>query len=152
LLPPQTTDSPCAFFAAQPDHGPKREKTISNGDKIDSCAPGGFLGIPAPASFDMVNEPDEHIRQYLALCIPFESGLVERFLRLYPGMASGDHKKSAIPIKGYDALYAAVLHFLQMADSPGQDRDVLKHRLLEILLCLVKNSTASQRKTLTESA
>lgn len=119
------------------------QKTVSNGDKIDSCAPGEFLGIPAPASFDMVNEPDEDIRQYLALCIPFESRLVERLLQLYPGMTLGDHKKSAIPMKGYDTLYAAVLHFLQMADAPRQDLDVLEHRLLEILLCLVKNSAAS---------
>jgi AraC-like DNA-binding protein len=91
----------------------------------------------------MVNEPDEHIRQYLALCIPFESVLVERFLRLYPGITSANHKKSAIQIEGYDTLYAAVLHFLQLADSPGQDRDLLEHRLLEILLCIVKNSNAS---------
>lgn len=119
------------------------QKTVSNGDKIDRCAPGEFLGIPAPASFDMINEPDEDSRQYLALCIPFESRLIERFLQLYPGMALGDHKKSAIPINGYDTLYSAVLHFLQMADAPGQDRNVIEHRLLEILLCLVKDSAAS---------
>jgi AraC-like DNA-binding protein len=119
------------------------QKTVSNGDKIDDCRPGQFLGLPAPASFDMVNEPDERIHQYLALCIPFEAGLVERFLQLYPGLTLGDHKKGAIPIKGNDTLYAAVLHFLQIADAPGQDRDLLEHRLLEILLCLVKYSAAS---------
>jgi AraC-like DNA-binding protein len=119
------------------------QKTVSNGDKVDRCASGEFLGIPAPSAFDMVNQPDERICHYLALCIPFESALVERFLRLYPGMTPGHHKKSAIPLKGYDTLYAAVLHFLQIADSPGQDRDLLEHRLMEILLCLVKHSAAS---------
>jgi AraC-like DNA-binding protein len=119
------------------------QKTVSNGDKIDSCAPGEFLGIPAPASFDMVNEPDTRMRRYLALCIPFEKGLIERFLRLYPGLTSGGCPKSALPVKGNDTLYASVLHFLQIADTPGQDRDLLEHRLLEILLCLVKHSVGS---------
>lgn len=119
------------------------KKTLSNGDKIESCPPGEFLGIPAPASFDMVNDPDEQLQRYLALCIPFESALIERFLHLYPGRTSGCYNKSAIRIQGDATLFAAVLHFLQIADSPGQDRDVLEHRLLEILLCLVKTNAAS---------
>lgn len=119
------------------------QKTVSNGDKTDCCAQGEFLGIPAPASFDMVNEPDTYNQQYMALCISFESELINRFLQFYPGRSSGYHNKDAMQIEGCDTLYATMLHFLEMADSPVQDPDVLKHRLMEILLCLVKYNAAS---------
>ena len=121
----------------------KGEKTISNGEKNSTCTPGQFFGIPAPASFDMINDPDERDQCYMALFIPFETGLVNRFLRLHSGLPNVQHSKAALQIQGNPLLFSSVIHFLEMADAPGQDLHLLEHRLMEILLCLVKISGAS---------
>lgn len=121
----------------------KGKKTISNGEKTSTCIRGQFLGIPAPASFDMINEPDERDQQYMALFIPFEPQLVKRFLQLHSGLPNIHYSKAALQIQGDPLLFSSVIHFLEMADAPEQDHHLLEHRLMEILLCLVKISGAS---------
>jgi AraC-like DNA-binding protein len=121
----------------------KGEKTISNGEKTSTGTQGQFFGIPAPASFDMINDPDESDQYYMALFIPFETQLINRFLRLHSGLPNIQHSKAALQIQGTPTLFSSVIHFLEIADAPGQDRLLLEHRLMEILLCLVKISGAS---------
>jgi AraC-like DNA-binding protein len=116
------------------------QKIIYQGEAELCCAAGNFLSIPAPSRFNMVNIPDPDRQEYLALFIPFELRLIERFLRLYNGDdgAQGQADRSLVG-RGDALLYSAVLHYLEISDQPEQDPVLVEHRLLEVLLCLVKH-------------
>lgn len=98
-----------------------------------ACAAGDVLTVPAPASYDLRNEPDAHSGLYRALIIPFEHEDVER-LRAAHAMETSRRPVPIGPLH-YDGdanLVDAVKHYL----GNHAHASLRKHRLLEILLIL----------------
>lgn len=99
-----------------------------------ACEAGDVLTVPAPASYDLRNEPGARSGRYRALIIPFEHDDLER-LRAAHAIESIRQPTSIGPLRydGDAVLIDAVKHYLGSYDNAR----LLKHRLLEILLILV---------------
>ncbi|MBI3545721.1 MAG: helix-turn-helix transcriptional regulator [Gammaproteobacteria bacterium] len=96
---------------------------------------GSLLTVPAPASFDLRNEPDQRVRQYRALIIPFQREHLERLRKTHDIQHVGQRDQAEVLKFEADAgLTASIKHYLQ---SPPASR-LLDHRLMEILLILVQ--------------
>lgn len=98
-----------------------------------ACEAGDAFTVPAPASYDLRNEPDVHSGRYRALIIPFEHDDLER-LRAAHALETIRQPTSIGPLRydGDEVLISAVKHYLTSHDNAR----LLKHRLLEILLIL----------------
>lgn len=108
-------------------------KVIFDGDKAVACNAGEALAVPAPASFDLRNEPCPHSGRYVALIIPFEHGALGKLRNLHDLPADCRDQHVRVLHFGRDsALEATVRHYLASAADPQLKR----HRLLEILLIL----------------
>ena len=104
-----------------------------------ACAAGSAITVPAPASYDLRNEPDTHSGRYRALIIPFAHDDLDR-LRSVHEIKSSRRPTPIGPLQ-YDCdaiLVDAVKHYL----SSHNNAQLRKHRLLEILLIL---ATKDQR-------
>lgn len=115
------------------------QKILYHGDREIRCDRGNYFAIPAPAEFNMINVPDERRQEYLALCISFDAGLIDRFRQLYNHGADGLENPNSLVGPGNALLYSTLLHFLEVADLPTADAEMIEHRLLEILLCLTRH-------------
>lgn len=98
-----------------------------------ACEAGDALTVPAPASYDLRNEPDARSGRYRALIIPFEHEDLERLRAVH----AIDALRQPVPIGPlhYDGdanLMEAVKHYL----GNHANASLRKHRLLEILLIL----------------
>lgn len=100
-----------------------------------TCEAGSVITVPAPASYDLRNEPDELRNLYRALVIPFKHEHLEH-LRDMHGIEHIEHHDQikVLKYKPEDVLNATVQHYLE---CPNDDR-ILKHRLTEILLFLIE--------------
>lgn len=98
-----------------------------------ACEAGDVLTVPAPASYDLRNEPEARSGRYRALIIPFEHDDLER-LRAAHAIETIRQPTSIGPLRydGDAVLIDAVKHYLSSHDNAR----LLKHRLLEILLIL----------------
>ena len=115
------------------------KKSVYFQERHIACKAGEMLAIPALSQFDMTNHPEVADGLYLSLFIEFNRPLIER-LRLNYGAITAKRrsvKQCKIHFKGNEMLYEAVFHYLQLIDLPGMDTEVLEHRLLGVLLCLV---------------
>lgn len=97
------------------------------------CEAGNALTVPAPASYDLRNEPDTRSGRYRALIIPFEHEDLDRLRTAH----SIEPLRQPVPIGPlhYEAdinLVEAVKHYLKNHANAS----LRKHRLLEILLIL----------------
>lgn len=119
------------------------KKSIYYGDNEVKCSSGDFFAIPAPSRFDVVNIPDETQKTFLALYLPFDISMVERFRRLYRIDLSMTTKNNSIHFKGNEILDSSIWHFLEISNRLELANDLKEHRLMEILLCLVKYCEAS---------
>lgn len=114
-------------------------KAIYVGEKEIRCNKGDFFVVPAPSSFNMLNIPDKRTNEYLSIYIPFKQSLLEKFLQLYRSVdAAKIQHTGSISGKGNVQLYASVLHFLEVLHPQMEEESIIEHRILEILLCLVK--------------
>ena len=114
-------------------------KVIYDAAKPITCEAGEIFAVPAPSSFDLRNEPDAHTQRYRALIIPFTYELLERLGRAH-AMAL-DQNKRAVGVLTFNldaVLTASIKHYLT---SIGDER-LRTHRLMEILLLLVKQNPA----------
>jgi ExsA-like transcriptional activator len=114
------------------------EKNIYLGDKEIQCFPGEFLAIPAPSKLDVINIPDTHQGSFLAFYLYFDNWLIEQFRRLYKFDESIKIKNDSIHFKGNELLFSSIWHLLEILQQTELDDDLLKHRLMDVLLCLVK--------------
>lgn len=118
-------------------------KVLCHGDRELRCGKGDYFAIPAPSRFNMVNLPDGARGEYLALCISFDASLIERFRQLYHRGTDTLEWSGTLAGMGNDLLYSTLLHFLEVVELPEAGRDLVEHRLLEILLCLTRHCAAS---------
>lgn len=108
-------------------------KTIMDGRRPVAGETGDVLAVPAPASFDLRNEPDPRSKLYRALILPFKNDVLAQLVRTH-GIAH-DGKRRPNQILKFDrdeTLLASVKHYL----SSTGDRTLMAHRLMEILLIL----------------
>lgn len=112
-------------------------KTIMEGRLPIVCEAGDVLAVPAPASFDLRNEPDPRSKQYRAFIIPFNNDLLGRLVRTHD--IAHDSKRRHIQVLKFDrdeTLLASVKHYL----SSVGDHRLMAHRLMEILLILASKN------------
>lgn len=112
-------------------------KSVRRGDEETPCPTGEYLALPAPCTLDVVNTPDPSLGRFLAVLIPFDRAVVERFRRLHPITLPPPAPTPALHVGPQAQLDAAVLHFLDGASAPQPAKAILEHRLMEVLLCLV---------------
>ena len=108
-------------------------KTVYDRRRPLVCDAGGILTVPAPASFDIRNEPDRRGGAYRALVIPFDNELLDRLARahdLHPDIQRRDI--GVLRFVRDEALLDSVRHYLA---SAGRGR-LRTHRLMELLLLL----------------
>lgn len=100
-----------------------------------SCEAGSAIAVPAPASFDLRNEPDMQRGLYRALVIPFRHEHLERLRRIHHFNHVGESGHIGVLNFGCDELLiSSIKHYLE---SPSEPR-IVDHRLIEILLVLVE--------------
>lgn len=114
------------------------KKSVYWGDREIQCFPGEFLAIPSPSKLDVVNIPDVYQGSFLALYLYFDNLLVEQFRCCYSFDESITTTNTSIHFKGDELLYSAILHFFEICQPSELNDDLLKHRLMGVLLCLVK--------------
>ncbi len=112
-------------------------KTFYEGSQAITAETGDVLTIPAPASFDLRNEPDQRSRKYRALIIPFSIEQLERVGKAH----NIDHERQQQQIRilrfAQDKVFlSAIKHYLEPIEQPS----LITHRLMEILLILVNKS------------
>lgn len=113
-------------------------KTIYDRRRPLACDAGNILAVPAPASFDIRNEPDRRGGAYRALVIPFDNELLERLAHAHDLRSSVQRRDIGVLHFGRDeALLDSVRHYLA---SAGRGR-LRTHRLMELLLLLVGEDT-----------
>jgi AraC-like DNA-binding protein len=103
------------------------------------CRSGEMLALPAPSRFDFTNLPVGRDKPYLALFLGFKKRLVDRLRQQYGVVTekgSSDHSYQ-LHVGADELLHSAILHYLQIIDTPGISTALLEHRLLDLLLCLV---------------
>jgi AraC-like DNA-binding protein len=114
-------------------------KVIYDATRPISCEAGGLFAVPAPASFDLRNEPDARSHRYRALIIPFAQEMLERLGRAHSILHDGHKRETGILTFELDGvLTASIKHYLT---SIGNER-LRAHRLMEILLLLVSQNPA----------
>jgi AraC-like DNA-binding protein len=103
------------------------------------CRSGEMLAIPAPSRFDITNTPGGRDEPYLALFLGFNKRLVDRLRQNYGLMtAKGSSDTSYhLHIDADELLHSAILHYLQIVDTPCINSALIEHRLLDLLLCIV---------------
>ncbi|MEW8584587.1 MAG: helix-turn-helix domain-containing protein [Candidatus Thiodiazotropha sp.] len=113
-------------------------KVIFDEQGTISCEAGSVITVPAPASYDLRNEPDKARKRYKALVIPFKHEDIEH-LRDMHGIAHIERSDQVRVLKYEpdESLSETVRHYLE---SPN-DAQLLKHRLTEILLILMKQDS-----------
>lgn len=112
-------------------------KMFFHAGKSITCDTGHVLAVPAPASFDLKNEPDARSKQYRALIIPFAHDLLERLGQAHNIAADGRLREAGIlKFAPEDALMASIKHYLTSLN----DVRLRAHRLMEILLVLVSQN------------
>lgn len=110
------------------------KKVLFEHGRAIACDAGGMLAVPAPAGFDLRNEPDALTKRYKALVIPFEHELLERLRQLHEIAHDGAHKHAGVlKFERDERLLDSVRHYLGSVGDPK----LAAHRLLEILLILV---------------
>lgn len=114
------------------------KKRVYWGDREIQCLPGEFLAIPAPSKVDVVNIPDVYQGSFLALYLYFDHACVEQFRCCYNFDESMTTTNTSIHFKGNEFLYSSIAHFLEICQPRELNDDVLKHRRMGVLLCLVK--------------
>ena len=70
-------------------------KMFFHAGKSITCDTGHVLTVPAPASFDLKNEPDTRSKQYRALIIPFAHDLLVRLEQAHNMAAHGRPQETA---------------------------------------------------------
>ncbi|MCU7935250.1 MAG: helix-turn-helix transcriptional regulator [Candidatus Thiodiazotropha sp. (ex Dulcina madagascariensis)] len=122
-------DTPCIILVLS-----GRKVMFENGRKI-VCDAGGVLCVPSPRSYDLRNEPDPNTGRYRALVIPFQRPHLERLCQAHD---LAGHRPEEVPcilhFKNNPLSIAAIEHYL----TSGTDNYLLDHRLLEVLLILVR--------------
>lgn len=114
-------------------------KVIYDGATPITCEAGGIFAVPAPSSFDLRNEPDARSHRYRALIIPFAHALLERLGQVHAFAHDGRKQETGVLTFALDGvLTASIKHYLT---SVGDER-LRTHRLMEILLLLVKQNPA----------
>lgn len=94
---------------------------------------GQTITVPAPASYDIRNEPDPVSGKYRALIIPFKREQLQATMQLH-GLNSKTHALPSLHRFDRDPfLLASIGHYLASADHQA----LLNHRLMEILLMLL---------------
>ena len=112
-------------------------KMFFHAGKSITCDTGHVLTVPAPASFDLKNEPDTRSKQYRALIIPFAHDLLERLEQAHNMAADGRPRETRIlKFVPEDGLIASIKHYL----TSLSDARLRAHRLMEILLVLVNKN------------
>ena len=109
-------------------------KVVFEGSKSVVAETGQTITVPAPASYDIRNEPDPDSGKYRALIIPFKREQLQTTMQLH-GLSSKTHAlRSAIHRFDRDPfLLSSIGHYLAAADNQA----LLNHRLMEILLMLL---------------
>lgn len=112
-------------------------KTFYEGSQAITAEAGDVLTVPAPASFDLRNEPDLRSRKYRALIIPFSTEHL-----MHVGKVHGiDHEWQQQQVRilhfAQDQVFlSAIKHYLE----PGEHPNLTTHRLMEILLILINKN------------
>ncbi len=119
------------------------QKSIYYGEKEVQCSSGDYLAIPAPSKFDVINTPYDSQQVFLALYLYFDIPLVERFRRSYQMEEARITNNFSIHFEGNQLLDSAIWHFLEITKQPKLIADIIEHRLMGVLLCLVKYCNAS---------
>lgn len=120
------------------------KKLIFLGDKELKCSSGECFAIPTPSKYDVVNLPDAIQGSFLALYVCFETSLIEQFRYLYKFDETIKADNASIHLKGSELLYSSILHFLEISEKSELNDDLLKHTLMEVLLCLVRYHNGSR--------
>ncbi|MBI3453145.1 MAG: helix-turn-helix domain-containing protein [Rhodospirillales bacterium] len=101
------------------------------------CDAGCALAVPAPASFDLKNEPDARSGKYRALVIPFKYETLDRLRKAHA--IDFDHTERNAPVLRFEhneTLLASIENYLASANDPN----IVVHRLMEILLILANQN------------
>lgn len=113
-------------------------KTVYDRRRPVVCDAGDILTVPAPASFDIRNEPDRRGGAYRALVIPFDNALLERLVQAHELRPAGQRRDiGVLHFTRDEALLDSVRHYLA---SAGRGR-LRTHRLMELLLLLADQDT-----------
>ena len=129
-------------------------KTVHFPDRPIRCTAGEMLAIPALSHFDMINLPENSQEPYLALFLGFSGRLIQRLRLNYGALLENGRSAETVGFHiGANALlYDAVLHYLNIVDRPGVAPELLEHRLLDLLICLVTHTPGLHlRLSLSES-
>lgn len=112
-----------------------------------TCEVGCTVTVPAPASFDLRNEPDHQSKRYKALVIPFAHRALDDLSKVH-GINHARHDDDVRVLKfEYDATLAEALkHYLTCGDNGA----LMNHRLMEILLILVSKNPCLLSYTLAQ--
>ena len=114
-------------------------KVIFEGGVERRCPTGQLLAVPAPAGFDLRNEPDARTRRYAALLIPFKVELLDRLARTHNLLH--EVRREPVGVLRFapdDALYESIRRYLATLGNAK----LLDHRLMEILLMLAAREPA----------
>lgn len=123
------------------------KKTIFDPRGTITCEAGCTVTVPAPASFDLRNEPDHQSKRYKALVIPFAHKALDDLSKVH-GINHDRHDNDVRVLKfEYDATLAEALkHYLTCGDNGA----LMNHRLMEILLILVSKNASLLSYTLAQ--
>ncbi len=96
---------------------------------------GETVTVPAPASYDIRNEPDPRSGKYRALIIPFQRSQLLATMQLHQlPPRQQDSRPTLHHIKQDAQLLSSIRHYLDACE----DDALRQHRLLEILLLLLQ--------------
>ena len=123
------------------------KKTIFDPRGAITCETGCTVTVPAPASFDLRNEPDRQSKRYKALVIPFAHKALDDLSKIH-GINHDRHNNDVRVLKfEYDATLAEALkHYLTCGDNGA----LMHHRLMEILLIVVSKNPSLLSYTLAQ--
>lgn len=124
-------------------------KIIYDGSTPITCETGNLLSVPAPASYDLRNQPNPQRQYYRALVIPFQYSQLAQVQKMHQieHTAHQDQIK-VLKYERDEILTTTIRHYLDCPD----DEKLLSHRLSEILLLLIKKKPQLLSYTLAQES
>jgi AraC-like DNA-binding protein len=112
-------------------------KVIYDADVPLICEKGSAITVPAPASIDLRNDPDKYSQQYRALVIPFKHEDLIRLRKIHDidYLGQQDHIQ-VLNFRHDETFISSLTHYLESPDDP----QIVRHRLIELLLILVRKN------------
>lgn len=115
------------------------EKTMFIGDSTYVSTKGAVILIPANTEFRVETRPDPKTGRFFAASLRFDAETIQQFRQIYGSkFAEWDTSpKWQMPAQGF--LLDALAAWVDWAERYGTDTSHSRHRLLEILLLLVRH-------------